>query len=126
MAEDFIFNIVSYAFIIVPIIVLVVMAILFLRDGVLQVPRFGVVLKYFGISLAAGILLLVINSLLPWAPFLVLGMALTGMPVVIILFVSGSFLHEASRADSGIALAVMGSFGAMLLGVFLRVVKYYL
>lgn len=120
------FDIVAYAMIIVSLLVLIGTVILFLRDAVHQVPRFGVALKYLGLSFVFGVLFLIVNLLIPWAPFYVIGMTFAGTPTVLILFVAGGFLYESSRVDAGIAIAVLGGFGGLFFGIMLLVVKYVL
>ena len=124
--EAFFFSLVAYAIIVISLLVLVGIIILYFRDGIQQEPRFGKVLKALAILCLLGLLFLGANVILPWAPFYILGMTFAGTPAVIVLFVAGSFLWEATKFDGGIAVAVLGSFGGVLLGLLLLVLRYYL
>lgn len=124
--EAFFFNLVAYAIIVISILVLVGIVVLYFRDGVQQEPRFGKVLRALALIFLLGLLFIGANALLPWAPFYILGMTFAGTPAVIILVIAGSFLLEATKFDAGIAIAVLGSFGGVLLGVLLLVFRYYL
>jgi hypothetical protein len=126
MQSDLLFNIVAYSIIAVSLLLLIGIVILFLKDSVEQVPRFGVALKYLGLSFAFGALFIIINMLFPWAPFYILGMTFAGTPAVLLLFISWGFLYESSRVDAGIAIAVLGGFGGVVLGIALLVFKYIL
>ena len=117
---------VAYAIIAISILVLIGIVILYFRDGVQQEPRFAKVLRALALVFLLGLLFIGANALLPWAPFYIMGMTFAGTPTAIVLVITGSFLREATKFDAGIAVAVLGSFGGVLLGILLLVVRYYL
>lgn len=124
--EALFFNLVSYSIIIVSLLILIGAVVLFFRDSIQQVPRFGVALKYLALSFVFGILFLIVNMLVPFAPLYIIGMTFAGTPAVLVLFVAGGFLYESAKMDHGIAITVLGAFGGLFLGIMLLVVKYFL
>lgn len=124
--EAFFFNLVAYTIILVSIFVVLGIVVLYFRDGIQQEPRFGVALKFLGLAFILGLLFFGANALLPWVPFYILGVTFAGTPAVIILFIAGGFLLEATKFDSAIVIAVLGGFGGIFLGVFLLVMRHFL
>ncbi|MBI2485110.1 hypothetical protein HYW18_03110 [Candidatus Uhrbacteria bacterium] len=114
---------VAYFIIGASLLTLIVMLFFFMRDAVWQVPRFGVVLKYLGFTIAAGLLFLGASMLVSWWPIRILGITLTGFPLIIILYVSGGFIKESIKMPNAISVAVLGSLGGLVLGIFLLVIR---
>ena len=120
---DTLYLVVAYAIIGISFLVLVAMMFLFMRDAVWQVPRFGVALKYLGMMFVVGLLMLGASALVGWWPVRILGITLTGFPTIIILYVSGGFIKESIKMPNAISVAVLGSLGGVVLGLFLIVIK---
>lgn len=126
MDNSTLFTVIVYVLLIGSAIDLIFVSFLFIRDCVLQEPRFGVALKWLGAMLMLGLLILAANTIAPWIVFYTLGMTLAGVPAFILLFMIGNFLVEAGKSNAGIAFAVFGGVGGVLLAVLLLVVKAYL
>ena len=124
--EIFFFNLVAYVIIAVSALVILGIVFLYFRDAVQQEPRFSKVLKYLAFTFVLGALFIGANAIVSWIPFYILGMTLAGTPAVIVLFVAGSFLWEATKFEAGIAIAVLGSFAGVGLGIALLALKYFL
>jgi hypothetical protein len=72
---------------------------------------------------AVGLLMLGASALVGWWPVRILGITLTGFPTIIILYVSGGFIKESIKMPNAISVAVLGSLGGVVLGLFLIVIK---
>lgn len=123
MTPDMLYDGVAYAILGFSLLLMITVCVLYLRDGVQQVPRFGVALKWLGISFLFGLLMWGIYALSHWVWFLILAGTFAGMPAIIILFVCFSMLKEATKFQNAIALVVLGGGGGILLGIFLLLIR---
>lgn len=126
MDNSTLFTVVVYTLLVGSVIDLIFVSFLFIRDCVLQEPRFGVALKWLGASLVLGLLILAANTIAPWIVFYTIGMTLAGVPALILLFVTGNLLLEAGKSNAGITFAVLGGFGGVLFAILLLIIKTYL